>query len=237
VTGFAFSILEHSAGISWPPPAQPLVAEAELVAAGAAPDGPSGALAAVVAGPVEGAAAQPFGAAAARPFEAAEALALPSAGPDATVVRPHVAARPVAFEASARPAARVLEVLQSVWVVAVAAEPRLAFAPFPERPVWLPGLEPHRQPSVGPPEILAHWPAADLAGQVSRWGLGHLERVPSRLGVQEVSPSRPGPAMHWPSATLVPEAAHWGKRLRAMACLAQPSDRMACRECPTWLPD
>ena len=113
--------MEHSAGISWPPPAQPLVAEAELVAAGAAPDGPSGALAAVAAGPVEGAAARPFG--------AAEALALPSAGPDAVVVvvvRPDAAARPVAFEASARPAARVLEVPQPVWVAAVAAEPRLA---------------------------------------------------------------------------------------------------------------
>ncbi len=167
MTGFAFSILEHSAGISWPPPAQPLVAEAELVAAGAAPDGPSGALAAVAAGPVEGAAE-------ARPFEAAETLALPSAGPDAAVVRPDVAARPVAFEASARPAARVLEVLQPVWVAAVAAEPRLAFAPFPERPAWLPGLEPNRRPSVDPPEMLAHWRAADLAGQVSRWGLGQL---------------------------------------------------------------
>src|SRR5450755_3759860 len=102
MTGFAFSILEHSAGISWPPPAQPLVAEAELVAAGAAPDGPSGVLAAVAAGPVEGA-----------------------------VVRRDVAVRPVAFEASARPAARVLEVPQPAWVATVAAEPRLAFAPFP----------------------------------------------------------------------------------------------------------
>jgi hypothetical protein len=164
VTGFAFSILEHSAGISWPPPAPPRVAEAELVAAGAAPDGPSGARAAVAAGPVEGAAA--------RPFEEAEALALPSAGPGAAVVRPEVAARPVAFEASARPAARVLEVPQPAWVAAVAAEPRLAFAPFPERPAWLPGLEPHRPLSVDPPEMLAHWPAADPAGRVSRWGLG-----------------------------------------------------------------
>jgi hypothetical protein len=167
VTGFAFSILEHSAGISWPPPAQPLAAEAVLVAAGAAPDGPSGALAAVVAGPVEGAAA-------ARPFGAAEALALPSAGPDAAVVRHDVAARPVAFEASARPAARVLEVQRPAWVAAVAAEPRLAFAPFPERPAWLPGLEPNRQPLVGPPEMLAHWPAADLAGRVSCWDLAQL---------------------------------------------------------------
>ena len=144
MTGCAFSILEHLAGISWPPPAQPLVAEAELVAAGAAPDGPSGALAAVAAGPVEGAAA--------RPFEAAEALALPSAA----VVRPDVAAQPVAFEASARPAARILEVPQPVWVAAVAAVPRLAFALIPERPAWLPGLEPNRQASVGPPEMLAH---------------------------------------------------------------------------------
>ena len=138
MTGFAFSILEHSAGISWPPPAQPLVAEA-----------------------------------AARPFGAAEALALPSAGPDAAVVRRDVAARPVAFEASARPAARVLEVQRPAWVAA-AAEPRLAFAPFPERPAWLPGLEPNRQPSVGPPEMLAHWPAADLAGRVSCWDLAQL---------------------------------------------------------------
>jgi hypothetical protein len=234
MTGCAFSILEHSADISWPPPALPLVAEAELVAAGAAPDGPFGALAAVAAGPVEGVAARPFGAAA--------ALASPSAGPDAAVVvvvvvRPDVAARPVAFGASARPAERVLEVPQPAWVATVAAEPRLAFAPFPVRPAWLPGFEPNRQPSVGPPEMLAHWPAADLAGRASRWGLAQLQRAPSRLGEQEVSPSRPGPARHWPSATLVPEAAHWGKRLRATAYLAQLSDRMACRECPTWLPD
>jgi hypothetical protein len=229
MTGFAFSILEHSAGISWPPPAQPLVAEAELVAAGAAPDGPSGALAAVAAGPVEGAEARPFG--------AAEALASPSAGPAAAVVRRDVAARPVAFEASARPAARVLEVPQPAWVATVAAEPRLAFAPFPERAAWLPGFEPNRQPSVGPPEMPAHWPAADLAGRASRWGLAQLQRAPSRLGVQEVSPSRPGPARHWPSARLVPEAAHWGKRLRATAYLAQLSDRVACRECPVGLPD
>jgi hypothetical protein len=161
VTGFAFSILEHSAGISWPPPVQPLVAEAVLVAAGAAPDGPSGARAAVAVGPVEGAVAAPL--------EAAEALALPSVGPGAAVVRPDVAARPVVFEASAPPAARVLEVPQLVWV---AVEPRLAFAPFPERPVWLPALEPNRQPSVDPPEMLARWPAAGLAGRVSRWGLG-----------------------------------------------------------------
>ncbi len=203
------------------------MAEAELVAAGAAPDGASGAPVAVAAGPVEGAAARPFG--------AAVALALPSAGPGAAVVRPDVAARPVAFEASARPAARVLEVPQPVWVAAVAAEPRLAFAPFPERPAWLPGLEPNRPLSVDPPEMLAHWPVA--AGRVSRWGLAQPERAPSRLGVQEVSPSRPGPARHWPSATLVPEAAHWGIGLPAMAYLAQLSDRMACRECPTWLPD
>src|SRR5450631_1061547 len=207
MTGCAFSILEHSADISWPPPAQPLVAEAELVAAGAAPDGPSGALAAVAAGPV------------------------------AAVVRRDVAVRPVAFEASARPAARVLEVPQPAWVATVAAEPRLAFAPFPERAAWLPGFEPNRQPSVGPPEMPAHWPAADLAGRASRWGLAQLQRAPSRLGVQEVSPSRPGPARHWPSARLVPEAAHWGKRLRATAYLAQLSDRVACRECPVGLPD
>jgi hypothetical protein len=231
MTGCAFSILEHSADISWPPPAQPLVAEAELVAAGAAPDGPSGALAAVAAGPVEGVAA--------RPFEAA-ALASPSVGPDAVVVvvvRPDAAARPVAFGASARPAARVLEVPQPAWVAMVAAEPRLAFAPFPERPAWLPGFEPNRRPSVGPPEMQAHWPAADLAGRASRWGLAQLRRAPSRLGEQEVSPSRPGPARHWPSATLVPEAAHWGKRLRATAYLAPLSDRVACRECPVGLPD
>ncbi len=181
------------------------MAEAELVAAGAAPDGRSGALAAVAAGRVEGAAARPSGAVA-ELLGAAEALALPSAGPDAAVVRPDVAARPVAFEASARPAARVLEVPQPVWVVAVAAVPRLAFAPFPERPAWLPGLEPNRQLSVDPPAMLAHWPAADLAGRVSRWGLAHLEPAPPRLAVQAVSPSHPGPAMHWSSATL--EAAH-----------------------------
>jgi hypothetical protein len=211
VTGFAFSILEHSAGISWPPPAQAVAAAEPLAVAepdvAAAPDGRSGALAAGAAAPVEGAAARPSGAVA-EPLVAAEALALPSAGPDAAAVRPDVVARPVAFEASAQPAARALEALQPVWVAAVAAEPRLAFAPFPERPAWLPGLEPNRQLSVDPPEVLAHWPAADLAGRVLRWGLARLERVPSHLGVQEVPPSRPGPAMHWSSATLVPEAPH-----------------------------
>jgi hypothetical protein len=198
VTGFAFSILEHSAGISWPPPAQAVAAAEPLAGAepdvAAAPDGRSGALAAV-AGPVEGAAARPFG--------AAEALALPPAGLDAAVVRPDVAARLVSGAS-----AQALEALRPVWEAAVAAEPRLAFAPFPERPAWLPGLEPNRQLSVDPPEVLAHWPAADLAGRVLRWGLARLERVPSHLGVQEVPPSRPGPAMHWSSATLVPEAPH-----------------------------
>jgi hypothetical protein len=230
--------LEHSAGISWPPQAQPVVAAAvvaaaELLAAGAPPDGRSGALAAVAAGPVE---------AAALPFGAVEALALPSAGPDAVVVvRPDVAARPVAFEAAARPAAQVLEALQPVWVAAVAAEPHLAFAPFPERPAWLPGLAPNRRLSVGPPEVTAHSLPADLAARVSRWDSARLEQVPSRLGVQlgvqEASPSRPGPAMHWPSATPVPEATHWGIRLRATAYSAQLSDRTACRECQAWLPD
>lgn len=179
--------------------------EAELVAAGAAPGGRSGALAAVAAGPAEGAAARPPGAVEARPFGAEEALVSPSVGPDAAVVRPDVAAQPVVFEASARPAERVLEALQPIWVAAVAVKPRSAFAPFPERPAWLPGPEPNRQLSVDP---LAHSPPADLAGRVSRWDSPHLERVPSRLGARQVSPSRPGPAMHWPSAALGPEATH-----------------------------
>ena len=221
MTGFVFSISERSAGISWLRPvaaAAPVeVAEPDVAAA---PVGQSGALAAV-AGPVEGAAA----------------LALPSAGLDAAVVRPDVAARLVFGASARRPAARALEALRPVWVAAVAAAPCLAFAPFPERPAWLPGLAPNRQLSVDPPEVLAHWPAADLAGRVSRWGLARLGRVPSRLGVQEVCPSRLGPAIHWPSATLVPEAAHLGIRLWATAYLAQLSDQMARRECPAWLPD
>ena len=214
MTGFGFSISERSAGISWPPPAQP-------VAAGAAPDGRSGALAAVAAGPVE---------AAALPFGAAEALASPSAA----AVRPGVAAQPVLFEAAARPAEQVLEAPQPVWEAEVAAEPHWAVAPIRERPAWLPGLEPNRRHSVAPP---AHSPPADLAARVSRWDLAYLERVPSRLGAQEVSPSRPRPAMHWLSATLVPEATHWGMRLWATAYSAQFSDRTVCRERLAWLPD
>jgi hypothetical protein len=198
-TAFVFSISERSAGISW----LRLVAAAGPVAVAepdvaAAPDGPPGGLAAA-AEPVEGAA---------RPFGAAEALALPSGAPDAAVVRPDVAAPLVVFEASAEPAARISEALQPVWLAAVAAEPRLAFAPFPERPAWLPELEPNRRLSVDPPEMLAHSSLVDLAGRVLRSDSAQPERVPSRLPVQEVPPSRPGPAMHWPSAKLLPEAAH-----------------------------
>jgi len=124
-----------------------------------------------------------------------------------------------------------LEARQPVWVV---AEPRLAFAPFPERPAWLPAPEPNRQLSVDRREVLAHSPPADLAGQVLRWGLAHLEWAPSRVGIQEVSPSRPEPAMRWSSATLVPEATHSAIRLWAMAYSAKLSDQVACRAFRAW---
>jgi len=81
VTRFRFPASGTFAGISGRR-RRSVVAEVELVAAGAAPDGRSGALAAGAAAPVEGAAARPSGAVA-EPLVAAEALALPSAGPDA----------------------------------------------------------------------------------------------------------------------------------------------------------
>jgi hypothetical protein len=224
--------LEHSAGISWLQPAQPVEAEAaaELVEAGAAPDGRSGVLAAA-AGVAVGLAE-----AAARPFGAVEVLASPSADPDAPVAAvapPGVVARRVEFaavsEASARPAESAWEAQQRVWVAAVAKEPRLAFSPFPERPALLRGPEPNRELSADPQEVPAHsFPAfsdrwlrgdsglelpegsfpTDFEGQVLRWDSSLLERVPSRPGAREAPLSCRGLAGHWPSVASGPEAAH-----------------------------
>jgi hypothetical protein len=125
LTGSVFSISEHSVGISWPPPAQP--GAAWLVAAVVAPDERSAERAAVVAEAPDEAVAQPLG--------AAEARALPPAVLDAAaVVQPGAVAQPAEFAASARRAEWALQLLQRVWIaaVAVAVEPRLASAPFPE---------------------------------------------------------------------------------------------------------
>jgi hypothetical protein len=112
LTGSAFSILEHSAGISWLQPEEP-VAEAALVSAEAAvvaPDERSGALAAAAGALAEAVAAQ----------------ALLPAAPDAVavVVQPGVVAQraecEAVFEASARPAAWAWEARQRVLVAAVA---------------------------------------------------------------------------------------------------------------------
>lgn len=140
--------MEHSADISWRQPAQP-VAEAALVAAAEAPDGRSGALAAVAAvGLAEVAAAQLFGALVAA--LASPPVELDAAGVVAVVTQPGVEARP-----ARRPAERVLEALQLVWV-AVAAGLRSAFA-LPGPPALLQGSEPNRRLSADPPAVPAHW--------------------------------------------------------------------------------
>jgi hypothetical protein len=84
-----------------------------------------------------------------------------SAEPDAAVVAvalPGVVVQRDAFgavsEASARPAESALEALQRVSVAAV--EPRLAFAPIPERPALFRGPEPNRQISAVLRATLAH---------------------------------------------------------------------------------
>jgi hypothetical protein len=169
LTGSVFSISEHSVGISWLPPAQP--GAAGLVAAVVALDERSAELAAVVAGAPDEAVARPLG--------AAEALASPPAVLDAAaVVQPGAVAQPAEFAASARWAEWALQLPQPVWIaaVAVAVEPRLALASFPERPALPQGPEPNRQLSVDPPGVLAHsdhrWPAsppAEFEGQVLYW--------------------------------------------------------------------
>jgi hypothetical protein len=169
LTGSVFSISEHSVGISWLPPAQP--GAAGLVAAVVAPDERSAEQAAVVAEAPDEAAARPLG--------AAEALASPPAVLDAAAVaQPGAAAQRAEFAASARRAEWALQPPQRVWIgaVAVAVEPHLAFASFPERPASPQGPEPSRQLLVDPPGVLAHsdhqWPAsppADFEGRVSYW--------------------------------------------------------------------
>jgi hypothetical protein len=145
LTGFVFSISEHSAGISWLQPAQPAAAEAELVVAAvaeAAPDGRSGELAAAAA------------AVAAGPAEAVAAQASRSAEPDAAavaVVQPGVVAPLAESAASARPAERALKALQRVWAATTAGvvEPP-SFAPLPERSTLPPAPAPNRQLSADP---------------------------------------------------------------------------------------
>jgi hypothetical protein len=120
--------LEHSAGISWLQPEEP-VAEAALVSAEAAvvaPDERSGALAAAAGALAEAVAARPPPEAAAQPRGAVAAQALLPAAPDAVavVVQPGVVAQraecEAVFEASARPAAWAWEARQRVLVAAVA---------------------------------------------------------------------------------------------------------------------
>ncbi len=173
---------------------------AELDAVAAAPDGPSAARAAVAVEPAEGAVARPL-AGAAEPPVAEAALASPSAEPDAAVgaAQPGAAAR-----SERRPAEQVLEARQ-FWAAAGAAAARLAFAPFPERPVWPQAPEPS-QLSADPLEVLEL--PVDLAGQVWRWDWAGLEQAPSRAAVQEARPSCQGLARHWVSATPGPAATH-----------------------------
>ena len=246
LTGSVLSISEHSAGISSRQPAQ-------LVAA------------AVEAQPFAAAAveAQPFAAAeAAQPLAAAaaEAQAAPAAEPGAVAVavaQPGAVAQPVEFAAalgaSARPAVWALEVLQWVWVAAVAVEPRLAFAAFPERSALRQDLEPIRRLSADPPGARAahSFPAlsdprrlqgewepplsealspADHAEQVSHSDSAHLEQVPSRPGAPEASLCCPGPAEYWLSVTPGLEAAHWGLHWRATAYLALLFVISLCRD-------
>jgi hypothetical protein len=166
--GRLFSILEHSAGISWPQRAQLASVGAELVAV-AAPGGRSAQLlvAAVLA--------------AGRP-EGVEVLVSPFAEPVVAVVavvQPEVAAQLAEFEASVRPA-------ESAWLERTAL-PRLASALFPGRPDLFAGSEPHRQ-LWAEQLVLAHLspvvsarrrlpensgpplPEAAPMGKVSHWG-------------------------------------------------------------------
>jgi hypothetical protein len=212
------------------------------------------------------AAVVPPAAAVARLFAAAaEAQAAPAAEPGAVAVavaQPGAVAQPVEFAAalgaSARPAVWALEVLQWVWVAAVAVEPRLAFAPFPERSALRQDLEPIRRLSADPPGARAahSFPAlsaprrlqgewepplseassrADHAEQVSHSDSAHLEQVRSRPGAPEAPLCCPGPAEYWLSATPGLEAAHWGLRWWATAYLALLFDQAACRACLAWL--
>ena len=236
--------------------AQPFAA-----AAAEALDGRSGAPASV-------AAVVPPAAAAARLFVAAAAAqAAPAAEPGAVAVavaQPGAVAQPVEFAAalgaSARPAVWALEVLQWVWVAAVAVEPRLAFAPFPERSALRQDLEPIRRLSADPPGARAahSFPAlsdprrlqgewepplsealspADHAEQVSHSDSAHLEQVPSRPGAPEAPLCRLGPAEHWSSVTPGLEAAHWGLRWWATAYLALRADQTVRRACLAGLRD
>jgi hypothetical protein len=179
----------------------------------AVPDGPSAARA-VAAEPAEAAAARPFGAVVAEPPVAGAALASPSAEPDAAAgaeAQPGAAVPPAELaavsEASMWPAERASKAPRRA-AVAAEAEARLAFAPFPARPVFLPEPEPNRRLWVGPPQVPAHSSPAGLAGRVSRWDGARPERGPSHLAAPEARLSRPAPATHWPSATPAPEAAH-----------------------------
>jgi hypothetical protein len=100
------SILQRSAGISWP--LAPDAPEEELAAAAVAMPGgrPGAPVAAAAVGPAS---------AAAGPLGAAEPLALPFAVPDAAAVaveRPGVAALPGASRAWARPMGWILEALR-----------------------------------------------------------------------------------------------------------------------------
>ena len=163
-----FSILEHSAGISWPQPAQLASVGAELVAV-EAPDGRSELLlvaAALAAGRPE-------------EVEAQASLLAQLDAAVAAVVQLEVAAQLAEFEASVRPA-------ESAWLERTAL-PRLASALFPGRPDLFAGSEPHRQ-LWAEQLVLAHLspvvserrrlpedsgpplPEASPMGKVSHWG-------------------------------------------------------------------
>jgi len=89
--------------------------------------------------------------------------------------------------------------------VAVAAvEPRLAFAPLPERPAWLQEPEPNPQLSADLLEMLAHSFQVDFAAQVSRWDSARREPARSPPAVAEERLLCPELAEYWPLATLGP---------------------------------
>lgn len=148
-----FSILEHSAGISWPEP-QPAAAVAERAAVGRveAEERPRGAAVAV-------AASTPAAPDAAVERPRAVAGAARASPPEELLVaaaRPAAAAQPVEFAVSARPAEAAWELQGPVWVVAAAVERRSAFVSIPERPALLQEAGSNRQPSVGHRPIPVH---------------------------------------------------------------------------------
>jgi hypothetical protein len=137
-----FSILEHSAGISWPEPQPAAAAERAAVGRVEAEERPRGAaVAASTPAAPDAAVEQPRAVAGA-------SRASPPRELVAAAARPGAAAQPAEFAASTRPAEAAWELLGPVWVEAAAVE-RSAFVSIPERPALFQEAGPNRQPSVG----------------------------------------------------------------------------------------